>query len=108
MSGPDGRAATSAGTLELGAIGNAGVGALVEGKGEIVWACLPRLDSDAVFCSLLRERGNTGDAASGDFGFLAIDLDGFARAEQEYLPSTPVLVTRLYDDKGGAVEITDF
>jgi GH15 family glucan-1,4-alpha-glucosidase len=90
-------------SLELGAIGNANVGALIDGKGEIVWACLPRLDSDAVFCSLLRER--KGDK---DFGFLAVELDGLVRSEQEYLPNTPVLVTRLYDDKGGAVEITDF
>ena len=77
-------------SLDLAAIGNAGIGALIDHKGEIVWACMPRLDSDAVFCSLLRERKN-----DADFGFLAIDLDGFARAEQEYLPNTPVLVTRL-------------
>ena len=77
-------------SLEFGAIGNAGVGALIDGKGEIIWACLPRLDSDAVFCSLLRER-----KGPEDFGVLAIELDGFARAEQEDLPNTPVLVTRL-------------
>ncbi len=88
--------------LELGLIGNSSVGALVNAAGDIVWACLPRFDSDAVFCSLLRER--TGER---DFGFLAVDLAGMVRAEQEYLPNTPVLVTRLYDDAGGAIEITD-
>src|SRR5207237_587715 len=31
-----------------------------------------------------------------------------ARAEQEYLVNTPVLVTRLYDRAGAGVEITDF
>jgi GH15 family glucan-1,4-alpha-glucosidase len=32
----------------------------------------------------------------------------FARSEQSYLPNTAVLVTRLYDDHGAAIEITDF
>ena len=92
-------------SLDLAAIGNASVGALIDARGEMVWACMPRLDSDAVFCSLLRERRRD---ASDDFGFLAIDMDGMVRAEQEYLANTPVLITRLYDDRGGAVEITDF
>ena len=90
-------------SLDLGAIGNSSSAALLDGHGEIVWTCLPRLDGDAVFCSLLRER-----RGADDFGFLALDLAGLARAEQAYVPSTPVLVTRLYDASGGAVEITDF
>ena len=90
-------------SLELGVIGNASISALVNGAGEICWACMPRVDADAVFCSLLRERRN-----EDDFGFLAVDLAGVARAEQAYLPHTPVLVTRLYDGDGGAVEVTDF
>jgi len=89
--------------LQLGAIGNSSVGALVDGRGEIVWGCLPRPDGDAVFCSLLREQA--GDDA---FGFMDVELSWFARAEQEYLPNTPVLATRLLDDRGGAVEIVDF
>lgn len=90
-------------TLDLGVIGNSSVSALVDAGGELCWACLPRVDSDAVFCSLLRER-----QGEGDFGFLAVDLIGQVRAEQAYLPHTPVLVTRLYDARGGVVEITDF
>ena len=90
-------------SLELGVIGNASVSALVNGAGEICWACMPRVDADAVFCSLLRER-----RVEDDFGFLAVDLAGVTRAEQAYLPHTPVLVTRLYDGDGGAVEVTDF
>ncbi len=89
--------------LHLGAIGNSSVGALIDGAGEIVWACLPRFDGDAVFCSLLREA--TGEA---DFGFAAVELSWLARTEQEYLPNTPILVTRLFDDRGGGVEIVDF
>ena len=90
-------------SLELGVIGNSGIGALVSESGEIVWACLPRFDGDAVFCSLLRER-----KTEEDFGFLAVDLLGRVRAEQEYVANTAVLVTRLYDGEGGAIEITDF
>lgn len=90
-------------TLDLGLIGNSSVGALVNPVGEIVWACLPRFDGDAVFCSLLRER-----KSESDFGFFAIDLADIARSEQEYLTNTAILVTRLYDRHGGGVEITDF
>ncbi len=90
-------------SLELGVIGNSNVSALVNGRGEICWACMPRVDADAVFCSLLRERRE-----ESDFGFLAVDLAGVTRTEQEYLPHTAVLVTRLYDGNGGALEITDF
>jgi GH15 family glucan-1,4-alpha-glucosidase len=89
-------------SLELGVVGNSGVAALVDAHGEIVWTCLPRFDGDAVFCSLLRER-----RGEQDFGFLAVELLGMARAEQEYVANTPVLVTRLYDGNGGAIEITD-
>ena len=90
-------------SLELGIIGNSGIGALISGAGEIVWACLPRFDGDAVFCSLLRSR-----KTEKDFGFLAVDLIGGVRSEQEYVANTAVLVTRLYDGEGGAIEITDF
>ncbi len=89
--------------LQLGVIGNSSLGALIDGAGEIVWACMPRFDGDAVFCSLLRDRG-VGDG----FGFMAVELSWLERTEQAYLPNTPILVTRLFDDRGGAVEITDF
>ena len=87
--------------LDLGIVGNSSVSALITATGEICWACMPRMDADAVFCSLLRARG-----AEQDFGFLAMDLEGMARAEQAYLPHTAVLVTRLYDGSGGAVSLS--
>ncbi len=90
-------------TLDLGLIGNSSVGALINEHGEIVWACLPRFDGDAVFCSLLRER-----KSETDFGFFAVDLVDLARSEQEYLANTAILVTRLYDRHGGGIELTDF
>jgi GH15 family glucan-1,4-alpha-glucosidase len=89
-------------SLDLGLIGNGAIAALIDAKAEIVWACLPRMDSDALFCSLLRER-----RADGDYGFFAVDLDDFSQSEQEYLPNTPILATRLYDTRGGALEIVD-
>lgn len=89
-------------SLDLALVGNSNVAALVNATGEFVWACMPRLDSDAVFCSLLRER--RGD---DDYGFFAVDLAGYARSEQEYLPNTAIVVTRLYDRDGNAIEITD-
>ena len=90
-------------TLELAAIGNAAVSALVDANGEIVWSCLPRPDADATFCSLLR-----GTADAPRIGCFAVELLGQVRSEQEYVANTPVLVTRLFDAGGGAVEITDF
>jgi GH15 family glucan-1,4-alpha-glucosidase len=90
-------------SLDLGMVGNANISALITATGEICWACMPRVDADSVFCSLLRERRE-----EQDFGFLAVDLEGMVRAEQEYLPHTPVLVTRLFDAGGGALEIIDF
>jgi GH15 family glucan-1,4-alpha-glucosidase len=93
-------------TLELGLIGNCTVGALIDAHAEMKWACLPRFDGDATFCSLLRERGAHGESA--DFGYFAIDLADFDRAEQHYLDNTAILVTRLYDKHGGTIEVTDF
>ena len=90
-------------SLELGLIGNANVAALVDARGEIVWACLPRMDGDPAACSLLRER--RGD---GDFGFFTVELVDFERSEQHYLANTAILVTLLHDRHGGSVEITDF
>ncbi|MFT3735038.1 MAG: glycoside hydrolase family 15 protein [Rhodocyclaceae bacterium] len=90
-------------SLDLALIGNCTVGALVNARAEIVWACFPRFDGDPVFCSLLRER-----TAESDAGFFGVELTGFERAEQEYLENTAILITRLYDNQGGGIEITDF
>lgn len=89
-------------TLDLGVIGNCSFGALVDGRGRVVWSCLPRFDSDPVFCSLLNDHGD------GDKGFYDVELFGFERSEQSYQRNSAVLVTRLYDGEGGGIEITDF
>ncbi len=87
-------------TLDLALIGNCTVGALVDGRGRIVWGCFPRFDGDPVFCSLLKE--------SEDSGFFVIELVDCERVEQHYLENTAILVTRLFDRQGGCVELTDF
>ena len=89
--------------LNLGPIGNCSTAALIDQRGRIVWWCLPRFDGDPVFCKLLI--GNDVDDARGAF---EIALDRHERSEQEYAENTAILVTRLFDDGGGAIEITDF
>jgi GH15 family glucan-1,4-alpha-glucosidase len=89
-------------SLDLGLIGNGTASALVDPAGRIVWACFPRFDGDPVFCSLLR------NAAPGDdLGCFAVELVDVIRTEQEYEVNTPVLVTRMFDRHGGAIEIID-
>jgi GH15 family glucan-1,4-alpha-glucosidase len=90
-------------TLDLGVVGNSSIGALIDARGEIVWACFPGFDGDPLFCSLLRER-----SSGSDFGFFAIELIDCVQSVQRYLANTAILVTRLEDRHGGAVQITDF
>ena len=88
--------------LNLALIGNCSIGALINANGEIVWGCFPRFDGDALFCALLQ-----GMRQADDPGIWAIDLLDQVRVEQQYIPDTPVLVTRLYDQDGGCIELTD-
>ncbi len=88
-------------SLDLGLIGNCGISALVDPTGRIVWSCMPRFDSDPIFCGLLRN-------AQDNLGTFTLEMENQARVEQKYLRNTAILVTTLYDQAGGAVEITDF
>jgi GH15 family glucan-1,4-alpha-glucosidase len=90
-------------SLELAAIGNCQVSALVDELGRMVWACMPRFDGDPVFCALL-----TGDQQQVERGVFEIVLEDFDRAEQNYVTNTPILETRLYDTRGGCIKIVDF
>jgi GH15 family glucan-1,4-alpha-glucosidase len=87
-------------SLNLGVIGNCAYSALVDERGRIVWCCLPRFDGDPVFNALL-------DPSTGG-SVWAFEIEDFARSEQEYKPNTAILHTRLYDQQGQGVEITDF
>lgn len=91
--------------LDLWPIGNCQISALINRSGQFVWACLPRVDGEPVFSSLLSGTEPGDEDASG---LWAIDLEGCIKTEQHYLRNTPILVTRLEDANGNAIEITDF
>lgn len=90
-------------SLELGAIGNCGISALVDKVGRIVWCCMPRFDSDPVFHALLNSADGVPDAGS-----FAIEIENFSHSEQAYDPCTAILRTRLFSTDGTSIEITDF
>ena len=96
-------------TLNLGAIGNGTVAALVDAAGAIVWGCFPRLDGDAVFSGLLGVPGAAGgfpdSKADGRF---VIELVDQVHVEQSYLPNSAILRTVLHDHHGGEIAIIDF
>lgn len=86
--------------LDIALIGNCTIGALIDEQASITWGCFPRFDGDPVFCRLLND--------SDEYGFFAIELADRERSEQHYLENTAILITRMYDRHGGAIEITDF
>lgn len=90
-------------SLDLALVGNCQVGALINAEAEIVWYCLPRFDGDPVFNSLLQEH----EAGAGK-GYCAIELVDQITSEQNYLPNSAIIVTRITDTRGAVVEITDF
>jgi GH15 family glucan-1,4-alpha-glucosidase len=82
---------------DLGLIGDGATVALVGLDGSIQWLCLPRFDSEPVFCGLLdRDRG----------GHFTITPDELTEARQRYEPDTGVLVTELRSP-AGVVRLTD-
>ena len=87
-------------SLDLGLVGNGGFAALIDGRGRVVWGCVPAFDGDPAFCALLSPKIDGGD-------FL-VELDGFERAEQHYLTNTALLRTVLHDRDGNSLEIVDF
>ena len=87
--------------LDLALIGNCSIAALLDRHARLMWCCLPRFDGDPTFCALL----NNGRADGGVFEIELLDL---AHSEQFYRRNSAVLVTRLYDNAGGAIEIVDF
>jgi len=89
--------------LDLGLIGNCQVSTLIDERGRYVWSCLPRLDGDPVFCSLLRN-----DSATDETGFFAVELEGYTESSQQYLRNTAILETILTAADGSAIRIVDF
>jgi len=87
--------------LELWPIGNCQVSGLIDNRAALVWGCVPRVDGDPVFCSLLN-----GDSAN--VGVWRFELEGQVSATQSYDRNTPILITRLEAEDGSVVEISDF
>jgi GH15 family glucan-1,4-alpha-glucosidase len=82
---------------DLGVIGDGTTSALVGLDGSIAWLCLPRFDSEPLFCSLL-------DHARG--GCFSVAPEEVVEARQRYEPDTAVLVTELRSPTG-VVAVTD-
>lgn len=87
--------------LELWPIGNCQVSALIDTEGAFAWGCVPRVDGDPVFCTLL-------NGARRDEGVWRFEIEGQVSATQHYRRNTPILVTRLEAEDGSALEIHDF
>jgi hypothetical protein len=80
-----------------GLIGDGTTAALVGRDGAITWLCVPRFDSEPLFCALL-------DGARG--GAFEVAPEGLEASRQRYEPDSGVLVTELR--AGGAlVRLTD-
>ena len=82
---------------EYGLIGDLRTCALVGRNGKIDWLCLPRFDSEPVFCGILdRERG----------GSFTVAPEELRDSRQYYLPDSGVLVTEMRS-ASGTVKVTD-
>ena len=92
-------------SLDLWLIGNCQVSALVDRAGRFVWACVPRVDGDPLFSSLL---GSNDSEKGPAMGFWSIELEGCRSVEQRYRRNTPVLVSTHADDQGNVLEVEDF
>jgi alpha,alpha-trehalase len=82
---------------DMGLIGDGTTSALVGLDGSVPWLCLPRFDSEPLFCGLL-------DHARG--GHFTVAPDEVIEARQRYEPDTAVLVTELRGPTG-LVAVTD-
>ena len=86
--------------LDLAVIGNGRIAALVNTKGQLVWWCFPRFDSDPVFSRLV-----SGDEEKG---FADVVLDRMVDAKSSYDRNTAIVTTILTAEDGAQVRITDF
>lgn len=86
--------------LDIAAIGNGRVAALINPGGRIVWWCFPRLDGDPVFCRLI--------SGEEEKGFCDVVLEGQIASKSSYVRNTGILETVLTAENGASVKITDF
>lgn len=83
---------------DVGIVGNGQFAAHVATDGDVVWCCLPRLDSEPVLAGLL-------DPGRG--GRFRVAPASGAAGRQRYLDNTNVLVTE-FEDAQGAFRVVDF
>jgi GH15 family glucan-1,4-alpha-glucosidase len=83
---------------DLGVIGNCQFSALIDNKGDIVWCCLPRFDSEPVLSTLL-------DAEDG--GHFRVAPACGETGTQRYIPNTNILET-VFQTSDGSFKVTDF
>lgn len=88
------------GQLDYALIGNCQTSALLDRKGQIVWACFPRFDSDAVFASLL------GTEDNGIWSILPEHND--YETKQRYYQNTNVVRTEYHLKNGDRYDLIDF
>ena len=87
-------------SLNVAAIGNGRVAALLDDGGRLIWWCFPRLDGDPIFSRLL--------AGDEEKGFCDVVLDGQVSATSSYVRNTGIVETILVAANGLSVKITDF
>ncbi|MCM2278653.1 MAG: glycoside hydrolase family 15 protein [Oligoflexia bacterium] len=86
--------------LDLAIIGNCQVSALLDSKGAFVWSCMPRMDSQAIFASLL------GAEEHGIWSCLPEARD--YEVKQRYLRNSNVLQTEFHLKSGERFDLIDF
>lgn len=105
--------------LDLGLIGNSRTSALIDQRARIVWWCYPHFDNNPLCCSLLQtehssaasDTPNSSDPSkiSDDaFGFIDLLFQDSHTVRQLYLRNSAILQTRMKDDAGNVIEVTDF
>jgi len=87
---------TESSHMNYAVLGNGQIAALIDDSANIAWLCLPRLDGDPVFNTLLSGKGR-----------FSIALENQTGITQSYIRNTAILETVLTDASGGSVRITD-
>ncbi|MEZ0214411.1 MAG: glycoside hydrolase family 15 protein, partial [Xanthobacteraceae bacterium] len=87
--------------LNLAAIGNGTIAALIDWRGRIAWCCWPRIDGDPIFSALI-------GGAEPEAGFFDVVLEGTVKATRRYIANTAVIETVLEAADGARLRITDF
>jgi GH15 family glucan-1,4-alpha-glucosidase len=86
--------------LDYALIGNCQISALLDKKARIVWSCMPRFDSPAIFASLL------GEDENGVWSILP-ETDDY-ETKQSYVRNTNVVRTEFHLGSGDRYDVYDF